>query len=364
MTDRVFNFSAGPAVLPEPALRQAQEELLALPGVGMSVMEISHRSQTFVDIANSAKSRLRSLLEIPDNYDVLLLQGGARLQFSMVPINLLRGAPGPADYIITGSWGNNALGEAKREGDVHIAWDGAATGYDRLPPPEQIQLSTGAAYVHITTNETIEGVQFQQTPDLGDALLVSDSSSDFLSRPLPVEQYGLIYACAQKNAGPAGLTIVVIRKDLLDRSDKNLPGYLNYKTHADKDSMWNTPPTFAVYMFDLVARWLQDEIGGLAAMERRNREKAKMLYEVIDEAGGFYRPHAQPQARSQMNVTFRLPGDEMQQRFLAEAAEHRLMNLKGHRSVGGIRASIYNAQPVEGVTALRDFMRDFCQKNS
>ena len=217
--------------------------------------------------------------------------------------------------------------------------------------------------MHITSNETIEGVQFSSDPNFGGVPMVADCSSDFLYRPVDISKYGLIYACAQKNLGPAGLTIVVIRKDLLDRGDANLPGYLSYKNHAEADSMWNTPPTFAVYMFDLIAKWLQEEIGGLTAMHQRNQSKAKLLYDVIDGAGGFYRPHAQPEARSLMNVTFRLPSDELQDRFLAEAKQNKLVNLKGHRSVGGIRASIYNAQPVEGVTALRDFMQDFCQKN-
>ncbi len=363
MTNRVYNFSAGPAVLPLPVLEQAQRELVALPGVGMSVMEISHRSQPFIDILDSAKARLKSLLAIDDNYEILFLQGGSRLQFSMVPINLAKGTGQPASYILTGAWGVKAIEEARREGEVHIAWDGEKTSYDRLPTASDLQLNPGAAYVHFTSNETIEGVQFLAEPEVGDVPLVADCSSDFLCRPVPVEKYGLIYACAQKNAGPAGLTVVIMRKDLLDRGDDNMTGYLRYKNHAEQDSMWNTPPTFAIYIFDLIAKWLQDDIGGLAAMERRNRSKAQLLYDVIDKAGGFYRPHAQPDSRSIMNVTFRLPSDELQEKFLAGAKANCLMNLKGHRSVGGIRASIYNAQPVEGVEALRDFMRDFCEQN-
>ncbi|MCA9269103.1 MAG: 3-phosphoserine/phosphohydroxythreonine transaminase, partial [Planctomycetales bacterium] len=290
-------------------------------------------------------------------------QGGARLQFSMLPMNLLRGHSAPASYIITGSWGNSALKEAKREGAVEIAWDGAEHRYDRLPADDELQIRNDAAYVHITSNETIEGVQFLREPNVGQAPLVADCSSDFLCRPLPVEKYGVIYACAQKNAGPAGLTIVVMRKDLLTRGGDDLPGYLNYRSHAEADSMWNTPPTFAIYMFDLVAKWLQDDIGGLANMEARNRKQAQMLYDVVDGAGGFYRPHARPDCRSIMNVTFRLPSDELQKKFLEGAREHKLDGLKGHRSVGGIRASIYNAQPDEGAAALCNFMRDFCQQN-
>ena len=367
MTDRVYNFSAGPAVLPVSVLQQAQAEMLSLTdksgaSVGMSVMEISHRSQTFIDIANSAKARLRSLLNLSDDYEVLFLQGGSRLQFSMVPMNLLRGSGKSAAYILSGSWGKKAAAEAKREGEVAIAWDGKETNYDRLPSPAP-PISDDAAYVHITSNETIEGVQFATDPDFGSAPLVADCSSDFLYRPLDVTKYGLIYACAQKNLGPAGLTIVIIRKDLLELGDDKLAGYLRYKNHAEADSMWNTPPTFAIYMFDLIAKWLQEDVGGLDAMYQQNQAKAKLLYDVIDATGGFYRPHAQPESRSLMNVTFRLPSDELQDKFLVEAKQSSLSNLKGHRSVGGIRASIYNAQPVEGVTALRDFMQEFCQKN-
>ena len=367
MPERVFNFSAGPAVLPLPVLEQAQAEMLSLSdasgqGIGMSVMEISHRSQTFVDILQSAKARLRALLGMSDDYEVLFLQGGARLQFSMVPMNLLRGSGKTAAYILTGSWGKKAAAEARREGEVQVAWDGKETNYDRLPSPAP-SIPNDAAYVHTTSNETIEGVQFPEEPAVGDVPLVTDCSSDFLYRALPVKKYGLIYACAQKNLGPAGLTIVIIRKDLLEQGDDDLPGYLRYKNHAQADSMWNTPPTFAVYIFELVAKWLQEEIGGLDAMHALNRQKADMLYGVVDAAGGFYRPHAQPESRSLMNVTFRLPSDELQDKFLADAKQNNLVNLKGHRSVGGIRASIYNAQPVAGVAALRDFMKDFCDKN-
>jgi phosphoserine aminotransferase len=328
----------------------------------MSVMEMSHRSPEFIAIADSAKARLRSLLNLSDEFDVLFLQGGSRLMFSILPMNLLAGKP--ADYVLTGSWGKSALAEAKREGEIHIPWDGAATKYDRLPKADELKLTPGAAYVHITSNETIEGVQFLSEPEVGDAPLVADCSSDFLCRPLPMEKYGVVYACAQKNAGPAGLTIVVIRKSLLERSNPKLAGYLNLKTHADADSMWNTPPTFAIYMFDLVAKWLQEEIGGLAAMEKLNRQKAKLLYDAIDETGGFYQPHAQRDSRSLMNVTFRLPNDEIEKKFLKQGEARKLTNLKGHRSVGGIRASIYNAQPLAGVETLAKFMREFAKENS
>jgi phosphoserine aminotransferase len=364
MTERVFNFSAGPAVLPVPVLEQAQRELLALPGVGASVLEISHRGKAFTEILESTKRRLSQLLSIPDNYRVLFLQGGSRMQFSMIPMNLMGSDLAPPDYLLTGSWGKNSLSEAKKVGAVRVAWDGADTNYDRLPTADQLQLNADAAYVHITSNETIQGVQFASEPDTGNVPLVCDSSSDFLHRPLDISRYGLLYACAQKNAGPAGVTIVIIREDLLARSQDQLPGYLNYKIHADADSLWNTPPVFAIYLVDLVAKWLQEEIGGLEQMHQINRDKASLLYDVIDASDGFYRGHARPQDRSIMNVTFRVGDEALEKQFLAEAEQHQLTALKGHRSVGGVRASIYNAMPVDGVRALRQFMQDFQAKHA
>ncbi len=362
MTQRVFNFSAGPAVLPVPVLEQVQREMLALPGVGASILEVSHRSGAFLPIIEDAEKNLRKLLSISDDYAILFLQGGSRLQFSMVPMNLL-GRGQVADYILTGSWGNDALKEAKKAGETRVAWDGKSTNYDRLPRREELNLEPQAAYVHITSNETIQGVQFAAEPEVGDVPLVCDASSDFLHRPLPVHKYGLIYACAQKNAGPAGVTVVIIRKDLLKRSDPQLPGYLNYDIHAQNGSMWNTPPTFAVYVLKLITEWLLSDVGGLEAMYARNKEKARILYEELDRSGGFYAGHAQPEHRSLMNVTFRLPNDELTTQFISEAKKRDLHELKGHRSVGGIRASIYNAMPVAGVEALRDFMTEFHRKN-
>jgi phosphoserine aminotransferase len=361
--DRVFNFSAGPAVMPVPVLQRAQQELLCLPGAGASVLEISHRSKQFIAILEDAISNLRKLLTIPDDYEVLFLQGGSRLQFSMIPMNLWGNQSGPADYLLTGSWGVAARAEAEKEGSVHIAWDGAETGYDRLPADDQLQLSPNAAFAYFTSNETIEGVQFKTEPQVGDVPLVCDASSDFLHRPLDIARYGLIYACAQKNAGPAGVTIVVIRKDLLERSQPTLPGYLNFQLHAKQESMYNTPPTFAIYLVNLVAKWLLEDVGGLEAMHALNQRKASLLYDVIDASDGFYRGHAQPDSRSLMNVTFRLPSDELQDQFLQGATGRQLCNLKGHRSVGGIRASLYNAMPWEGVVALRDFMIEFQQQH-
>ena len=360
-TERVFNFSPGPAVLPLTVLEQAQRELVSLPGYGMSVLEMSHRSRGFLDILASAKQLLKELLAIPDNYKVIFLQGGSRLQFSMVPMNLLRGQTHAAEYLITGSWSKMALDEAKREGTTRIAFDGKPTNFDRLPQPGELKINPNAPYVYVCSNETIQGVQFPTDLD-SPAPLVCDASSDFLYRPLQIEKYGLIYACAQKNAGPAGVTAVIIRDDLLARSQDNLPGYLNYANHVREDSLYNTPPTFAIYLMNLVLRWLKDDIGGLANMHRLNREKAKLLYDVVDGSDGFYRGHAQPDCRSLMNVTFRLPSEALEKEFIKAGEERGLDGLKGHRSVGGIRASIYNAMPVAGVEALAEFMKEFASK--
>ena len=359
MTDRVFNFSPGPAMFPLPVLEQARDEMLSLPGLGMSVLEISHRSKPFLEIIQAAEENLRRLLGVPDSYRILFLQGGSRLQFSMTAMNLLRGTGQKADYILTGSWGKKAVVEASREGAVHTAWDGGETNYDRLPKEAELRLSTDAAYVHFTSNETIQGVQFSAEPDVGEVPLVCDASSDFLSRPIDIERYGLIYACAQKNAGPAGVTVVIVRDDLVERSDDSLPGYLNYKNHVQAESMYNTPPTFAIYLLNLVTRWILHEIGGLEKMATINCEKAALLYDLIDDSHGFYQGHAQADSRSQMNVVFRLSSEEQTKRFLAGAESIDLYSLKGHRSVGGIRASIYNAMPREGVETLARFMKEF-----
>jgi phosphoserine aminotransferase len=358
-TERVYNFSPGPAVLPLEVLERARDEMLSLPGVGISVLEISHRSPAFDSILEETLQGLRHLLAIGDDYEVLLMQGGASLQFSMVPMNLLRGRQAAADYIITGTWGQTGAKEARREGKVHVAWDGSATGYDRLPDAKEIHLSDSPEYVHVTSNETIQGVQWKHDPDGSGAPLVCDCSSDFMSRPIAVSKYGLIYACAQKNAGIAGVTVVIIRKDLLERSRDDLPTMLDYRTYAKNGSRPNTPPVFAVYVLGLVCQWLRDSVGGLAAMNRHNAAKAKLLYDVLDASGGFYAGHAHPECRSDMNVTFRLPDETLEKAFIKGATERRLVDLKGHRSVGGIRASIYNAMPVSGVESLRDYMQEF-----
>ncbi len=362
--ERVFNFSAGPAALPLSVLQEVQDELLCLPGAGASVMELSHRGKEFVAILEQAEASLRTLLGISDQYAVLFLQGGAALQFSMIPCNLLRGSDKTAQYLITGAWGKKALGEAKKEGKTAAIYNASDTGFDRVPATGDYTVADDAAYLYYCSNETIEGVQFQSEPHCPSSVpLVSDASSDFLSRPLDIDKYGLVYACAQKNAGPAGVTVVIIRRDLLDRGSESLPGYLLYKNHAENESMWNTPPTFPIYVLGKVAKWLTDDIGGLESMRGMNHEKAKLIYDAIDKQPEFYVGHAQVDCRSAMNPTFNLPNDELLSQFVSQAAQHSLTNLKGHRSVGGIRASIYNAMPREGAETLASFMNDFALKN-
>ena len=360
MTERIFNFSAGPAVLPVPVLEEAQRELLSLPGVGMSVMEISHRSKTFDEIIGRAESGIRELLNIPDNYRILFLQGGASLQFSTVPMNFLP-SDRSADYILTGSWGKKAVKEAKRCGAVNIAATMADGGFTRVPGQDELSLDPGAAYVHITSNETIEGVQWKHEPATGDVPLIADASSDILSRAIPIEKYALIYAGAQKNIGPSGVTLVILRDDLLQRIPDGLHTMLDYRTHVQNKSLYNTPNTWGIYILNLVCRWLREK-GGLEGMARENESKARLIYDAID-ATDFYRGHAAPEARSVMNVTFRLPSEELEKKFTSEATAAGLDGLKGHRSVGGIRASIYNAFPREGCEALVSFMQEFERKN-
>ena len=357
---RIFNFAAGPAILPLPVLEEAQRDLVALPGVGMSVMEISHRSKTFERILAQAEADIRTLAGIPAEYKVVFLQGGASLQFSMVPMNLL--SPGAtADYLITGDWGKKALKEAKKVGATHVAATTEDGRFKRVPSQQELKLTAGAAYVHMTSNETIHGVEWRQLPDVGHAPLVCDSSSDIFSRPIDVPKFGLIYAGAQKNLGPSGVTIVVVREDLLARSQDALPTMLNLKTQAENGSMYNTPPTFGVYILGLVMKWLIGQ-GGLAAIGAVNERKASALYAELDRSG-FWRPHADKDSRSRMNVTFRLPTEELETKFAKDATAAGLDGLKGHRSVGGIRASIYNAFPEAGVTALVQFMQEFERKN-
>ncbi len=355
---RIFNFSAGPAVLPLPVLEEAREHLLALPGVGMSVLEISHRSKVFEEICFGAEADLRQLAGVPDGYQVLFLQGGATLQFSMVPMNLLP-AGGTADYLETGAWSEKAIKEAKKVAGVHVAASSKATNFDRIPGAAEISYSAAPAYVHMTSNNTIFGTQYHWTPEVPAGVpLINDASSDIFCAPFDVSRFGLIYAGAQKNLSIAGLTLVIVRDDLIGRAPEGLPVYLKYSTHAKERSLYNTPPTFGIYILRLVLKWLLAN-GGLPAMGERNRAKAEKLYAAIDGSGGFYRGHAQRDSRSWMNVTYRLPSEELEKQFVAEATQLGLNGLKGHRSVGGIRASIYNAFPAEGVDALVEFMQDF-----
>jgi phosphoserine aminotransferase len=357
---RVFNFSAGPAVLPLSVLEEAQRDLMALPGVGMSVMEISHRSSTFEDLMHKAQDDIRTLAGIPPNYKILMLQGGASLQFSMVPMNLL-GAGQTADYIDSGSWADKAAKEAKKVGQVNIAATTKGENYSRLPEPGEIRLTPGAAYVHMTSNNTIEGTQWKSLPDVGDAPLVNDTSSDMFSGPIDIARHALIYAGAQKNLGPSGVTVVIIREDLLPRSADALPMMLSYKVQAENDSLYNTPNTFGIYILGLTMKYLRS-IGGLQAIAKVNQRKAAKLYAEIDRTG-FYRGTARKQDRSLMNVTFRLSSEELEKQFVKESTAAGFDGLKGHRSVGGMRASIYNAFPEEGIDALVSFMREFERKH-
>jgi phosphoserine aminotransferase len=365
-SERVWNFSAGPAALPLPVLERVRDEMLALPGAGASVLEISHRSKGFEAIIEEAEENLRSLLDVPESHRVLFLQGGASLQFAMVPMNLLA-RDLSAQYVVTGSWGRRALAEARSIGRAEAVWDGAADGYASVPDIGALRLDPSAAYVHVTSNETIGGVELPsgferslpQSPPV-----VCDASSDFLSRPMDVGRLGLLYAGAQKNAGAAGLTIVIVDGALAERVGDGLPTMLDLRTHILNRSLYNTPPTFAVYVLLLVTRWLRDGIGGLGAMAELNQRKAALLYEAIDASEGFYRGHARPGGRSSMNVTWRLPTEDLEGEFVDEARRAGLAELKGHRSVGGIRASIYNAMPLEGVRALRSYMDGFRARRS
>ncbi len=359
-TTRIFNFSAGPATLPLEVLEQVQRDLVALPGVGMSILEISHRSKPFEDVLEGCEADLRTLGAIPDGYRVLFLQGGASLQFSMIPMNILPPG-GSADYIVTGAWSQKAVKEAKRVASVRIAATTEADNFTHVPTQSELQLDPAAAYAHYTTNNTIFGTEFHYVPDVGAVPLVADASSDIFSRPIDVGKFALIYAGAQKNLAPAGVTLVIVRDDMLKRTPSTLPTMLQYGVHVENASMYNTPPVFAIYVMRLVLAWLMKR-GGLEAIERKNARKADKLYAEIDRTE-FYRGHARTDSRSRMNVTFRLPTEELEKKFAKDATAEGLDGLKGHRSVGGMRASIYNAFPEEGVDALVHFMHEFERRN-
>lgn len=359
---RAFNFNAGPAALPESVLARAQKEMMNYQGSGMAVMELSHRSKEYEEINDRTKALLSQLLGIPDDYEILFLQGGASLQFSMIPMNLLENGK-TAGYVLTGTWSEKALEEAKKVGNaVEIASSNSAN-YKSIPKLEDIRISEDSAYLHVTTNNTIFGTQWHSFPENLPIPLVADMSSDILSRPLNIASYGLIYAGAQKNLGPSGVTVVILKKELLKRSGQNLPSMLNYRIHAASKSLYNTPPTLSVYFLMLVLEWV-DSLGGVGQLERMNQQKAALLYEAIDMSHGFYNGHAEKDSRSNMNVTFTLKNDDLTASFLHEAKEAGFIGLAGHRSVGGCRASIYNAVPFEHVERLADFMGSFKRRNS
>ena len=357
---RKYNFYAGPATLPVEVLEKIKDEIVDYQNMGMSLIETSHRSKEYDNVHNEAISLMKRLLGIPDGYTVLFLGGGATLQFSMVPMNLM-GKNGTCDIVVSGSWGKKALSDAEKVGKVNVIFDGKESSYTTLPEPASVKPSAGSDYLHITSNETIGGIQWKDWPDSGNIPMVCDMSSDILSRPVPVEKFGLIYGGAQKNLGPAGVTVVIIRDDLIERSSDDLTAYLSYAVHAGKNSLYNTPPVFSIYALKLVMEWLE-KLGGTAAIEKINNEKADMIYSAIEESGDFYRSPVDPKYRSTMNVVFRLPTEELEKEFVSQAAEQGMIGLKGHRSVGGIRASIYNSFPKEGVEKLTEFMRDFAKR--
>ena len=363
----MHNFGAGPGALPVPVLAAAREALRELPGAGATILEISHRSDQFERILAETEANLRALLGIGDDWRVLFLQGGARSQFALIPINFLAGSGLCAEYVVSGYWSRTAHAEGELAGRSAVLWDGAGEHYRRMPRPDELALPparrTAAAYVHYTVNETIEGTQLRELPEFGAVPAICDASSEILSRPLPVERCAMIYAGAQKNLGPAGLTLVAVRRDLLERAAPSLPAMFDYRRLAEARSLLNTPPVFAIYVTLLVTRWIRDEIGGLEEMARRNRTKARTLYRVLDESGGFYRGHALPDSRSSMNVTWRLPDTRLEERFLAQAQAAGFIGLGGHRSVGGLRASLYNAVSPASCRALAGFMEEFLRRH-
>lgn len=361
MEKRIYNLSAGPAILPEEVLLEAQKDLFSYKGSGMSIMEMSHRGKIFDGVIKEAEADLRKLLSIGDDYAVLFLQGGATLQFSMVPLNLMP-PKNKADYIITGSWAKKAAKEAKRVGTVNVAGSSEADNFSHLPKQSDLKLDADASYVHFTSNNTIYGTQYKTEPEVGNVPLVCDASSDFLHKKIDINKYSLIYAGAQKNIGPSGVVVVIIKKDLLERSSDSLHTYMNYKIHVENDSMYNTPTTFGIYIAGLVFKWLLN-MGGLEAMYKLNLEKAGILYNAIDSSNGYYKGTTAVEDRSLMNVTYRLPNEELEKKFIDEAKKKGFEGLKGHRIVGGIRASIYNAFPKKGVEDLVAFMEEFKKNN-
>lgn len=362
MNKKVYNFNAGPSALPTAVLENAQQELTNFKGTGMSVMELSHRSQTYEDVHNEAISRIKKLYNISEDYKVLFLQGGASLQFSMIPMNFLT-EERKAGYVMTGSWSEKAFAETKLFGDAYHVASSKDDKYRHIPKVDSLKFNEDDAYVHLTTNNTIYGTQWHDYPDTGDVPLIADMSSDIMSKPVDVNKFDMIYAGAQKNLGPSGVTVAIIHKDLLEKTNDNVPTVLKYETHAKSNSLYNTPPTFGIYMLGEVMKWIELQ-GGLEAVENNNKAKAKHIYDAIDNSDGFYIGHADKDSRSLMNITFNLKDEELEKKFLAEAAEKGFVGLNGHRSIGGCRASTYNAVPEEACLALSEFMKEFQQKNS
>ncbi len=361
MSKRAYNFNAGPAALPLEVLQQAQEELVEYKGIGMSIMEISHRSKEYEAVNNETQALFKELLNLPTDYQVMFLQGGASTQFAMIPMNLLH-AGQTASYVITGSWGSKALKEAQLIGQTSVPVNTKEIKYRSIPSLDGLELADNTAYVHITSNETIEGNQYQSYPSLGNVPLIADMSSDILCRPIEADKFGLIYAGAQKNLGPSGVTVVIAKEDLIKEAPANIPTMLKYPTHAESKSLYNTPPVYSIYMVNLVLNWIKSK-GGLAAMEQFNKEKTDLIYNVIDESNGFYQGTVDADCRSLMNITWRLKDEALEQLFIKETAEAGFVGLKGHRSVGGLRASTYNAVPRESCKALSDFMIDFMKRH-
>ncbi|MFJ7726932.1 3-phosphoserine/phosphohydroxythreonine transaminase [Neobacillus sp. NPDC097160] len=361
-THRTYNFNAGPSALPISVLEKAQAELIDFRGTGMSVMELSHRSSAYETVHNQAINSLKELLSIPDNYEVLFLQGGASLQFSMIPMNFLRSGK-KAGYVMTGSWSEKAFSEAKLFGDVYHAASTKESSYRSIPKVDEIEFNPDDAYLHLTSNNTIYGTQWTDFPDTGDVPLIADMSSDILSKPIDVSKFALIYAGAQKNLGPSGVTVVIIRKDLLEQANTNIPTMLKYSTHAKNNSLYNTPPTFGIYMLGEVLNWVR-EIGGLTAIAEQNEKKAKLIYDGIDTSNGFYIGHSEPDSRSLMNITFNLNSKELEKNFLEQAKQEGFVGVNGHRSIGGCRISAYNAVPFDACKAFSEFMIQFQKDNS
>lgn len=358
---RIYNFSAGPSILPLPALEEAAEKLVEYEGTGMSIIEMSHRGKTYSEIHNEAYSLAREILEIPDDFAILFIQGGATLQFGMIPMAFL-GAGQVSDYVLTGTWSKKACNDAKVVGDVNTVWDGVDKKYTRMPSQDELSFTPGASYAHICSNETIGGIQFKTFPDTGSIPLVVDMSSDIMSRDIPWDRVSMIYAGTQKNLAPAGMSFIVMKKSFIEKARKDLPAYLRYDLHAEKDSLYNTPPSFVVWMTNLTFKWIKSN-GGIDGIKKLRDKKADMIYSVIDNCDGYYRNPVDTASRSNMNIVWRLPDEALEKKFIEEAEKEGLSSLKGHRSVGGCRASIYNAMPVEGVKALADFMKEFMGKN-